>query len=84
MGDRSDAWFIYERAPGTITAKPANGKGYAAFLSVLLSTIMLGTGLVWFNRDLNPLILLLILASVIVTGVMLILGLALWKGRPAP
>lgn len=83
MADRSDAWFVYKRAPGSITAKPLNGKGYAAFLSILLSTIVLGTGLVWFNRDRHPLLLLLILASVISCGVILILALAIWKGRPA-
>lgn|GEM_PF-6775011 len=81
MSDQSDDWFIYSRSAGRVTAIPANGKGWAAFLLLLTATITLGYIVIVMASGLHLGVRLVALSVVIVGGVLAILRLAIAKGR---
>jgi hypothetical protein len=83
MSDEGDHWFVYTRTAGRITAAPANWKGWVAFLGILAVVAALGMGATWLARDLHPLLRVAALSVVIIAGVILIVRIALAKGRPS-
>jgi predicted lipid-binding transport protein (Tim44 family) len=76
-----DHWFFYTRTAGRITAAPANKKGWAVFLGLLAATVALGLAAASLTHALHPLLRVLVLSVVIVAGVLLIVRIALAKGR---
>jgi predicted lipid-binding transport protein (Tim44 family) len=81
--DNQDQWFTYTRTAGRITAAPANWKGWAVLLGGIAAIIALGMGAMRLMRDLHPLLQVAGLSLVIVAGVVLIVRVALAKGRPS-
>jgi len=77
-----NAWFVYSRRAGKFTAMPVSGKGWLAFVACLALTIFFGWAASRWASAIHPLLGFLALAAVIVIGVMLILRLAIAKGRP--
>ena len=82
-GDNDDHWFNYTRTAGRITAAPANWKGWAVLLAGTALIVALGMGSMTLMRDLHPLLRVAGLSLVIVAGVLLIVRIALAKGRPS-
>ena len=81
-GGNEDPWFNYTRTAGRITAAPANWKGWAILLGGIALIALLGRGAMFLMRDVHPLLRVAGLSMVIVTGVVLIVRIALAKGRP--
>jgi hypothetical protein len=81
--DGSDHWFNYTRTAGRITAAPANWKGWAALLGGIALITVLAMGAMALMRDSHPLLRLVGLSFVIAAGVLLIVRIALAKGRPS-
>jgi predicted lipid-binding transport protein (Tim44 family) len=81
--DSPDHWFVYTRTAGRITAAPANWKGWLVLLGGIALISAAGMGAMFLMRDMHPLLRLAGLSVVIVTGVVLIVRIALAKGRPS-
>jgi uncharacterized protein with LGFP repeats len=81
--ENEDPWFLYTRTAGRITAAPANWKGWAVLLGSIAVLTVLGYGAMSSMRDLHPLLRVAGLSVLIVAGVLLIVRVALAKGRPA-
>jgi ABC-type nickel/cobalt efflux system permease component RcnA len=81
-GDKGDHWFHYTRTAGRVTAAPANWKGWVALLGGIAVVAALGMGAMSLMHDTHPLLRVAGLSLVIVTGVLLIVRIALAKGRP--
>jgi hypothetical protein len=80
--DGQDHWFNYTRTTGRITAAPANWKGWVVLLGGIALIIALGMGAMSLMHDTHPLLRVAALSVVIVSGVVLIVRIALAKGRP--
>ena len=83
MSGEQDHWFNYTRTAGRITAAPANWKGWAVLVGGIALIAAAGTGAMTLMRDLHPLLQVAGLSLVIVTGVVVIVRVALAKGRPS-
>ena len=81
MRNPGDAWFIYSRSAGRISAGPANVKGWLALLMLIITTVALGHGVMLLTSSLHPFLRLLALSAVVLAGVLPIVRLALLKGR---
>ena len=77
----SDAWFVYSRRAGKISAAPANAKGWVAFLLCLALTIATGVILADYGLSVHPVVGFVLLAASILVGVGLMIALAVAKGR---
>ena len=81
--DGNGHWFTYTRTAGRITAAPANCKGWAVLLAGIALLWAAGMGAMALMGDVHPLLRVAGLSLVIVAGVLLIVRIALTKGRPA-
>jgi antibiotic biosynthesis monooxygenase (ABM) superfamily enzyme len=79
----SDHWFVYSRTAGRITAAPANWKGWLVLVLGIGLTAASGFAVMRLNEGLHPLLRVLMLSAVILAGVLLLVRLAMAKGRPA-
>jgi uncharacterized membrane-anchored protein len=77
-----EAWFVYRRTAGRITAMPANWKGWTAFVAAIAVNIAVAYALMALTAGLDPLLRLALLIPAIGGGVWLIARLAVAKGRP--
>jgi hypothetical protein len=83
MRDNGGHWFNYTRTAGLITAAPTNWKSWAVLLGGIALIIAAGMGPMTLMQGLHPLFQVAGLSLVIVTGVLLIVGIAVAKGKPA-
>ena len=83
MSGEQDHWFNYTRTAGRITAAPANWKGWAVLVGGIALIAAAGTGAMTLMRDLHSLLRVAGLSLVIVTGVVVIVRVALAKDRPS-
>jgi len=83
VDDGEKHWFVYARTPGRITAAPANWKGWLALTTGIVLTVASGMLVMWIARDMHPMLRFLTLGATIVTGVLLLVRLALSKGKAA-
>ncbi|PZO79271.1 MAG: hypothetical protein DI629_10095 [Mesorhizobium amorphae] len=81
MDREKEAWFVYERRVGEISAQPANAKGWLALIGCIGATIggALAVFFAFFPR--SPLVAGLAMAAVITGGVGGTIWLAVAKGR---
>lgn len=82
-GAEQDPWFTYTRTAGRITAAPANWKGWAVLIGGIGIVALLGYAAMRFAGPIHPLLGAAGLSVVIVAGVLVIVRIALAKGRPA-
>jgi hypothetical protein len=80
--DGGGHWFVYTRTAGRITAAPANWKGWAVLLGGIAAVGALGFGAMRLGGEIHPILGVTALSVVIVAGVLLIVRIALAKGRP--
>ena len=78
-----DAWFVYARTPGRITATPANLKGWAALIAAIAALIGVTLLVSRSAFSFHPLASGATLFVIIPIGVLLIFQLVIAKGRPA-
>ena len=78
-----NAWFVYSRAAGRISAAPANAKGWIALILGCGLTMGIAMLLVPPAMRIHPVVGFATLAGLIVGSVLLILRLAIARGRPA-
>ena len=83
MSRDQDHWFNYTRTAGRITAAPANWKGWLVLLGGIALIAVLGRVAMSLIGDVHPLLSVAGLSAVIVTGVVLIVRIAVAKGRPS-
>ena len=76
-----DAWFIFSRRPGKISAKPANAKGWVALTGCVAVTLLVGQLTSRWALGLHPILSFIVLMAVITVGVLLTVRLAIAKGR---
>lgn len=79
----SDAWFVYTRTPGKVSAAPANLKGWAALIGCIALSSVFARLVVGWLLPMSPVLAFGTLAIIIVASVLLTIRLAIWKGRPA-
>ncbi|GGE85804.1 hypothetical protein [Sphingomonas prati] len=76
-----DAWFVYSRRAGRISAAPANAKGWVAFLLCLGVTIATGLAIVDYGLSVHPVVGFVLLVASILASIGLTMALAVAKGR---
>ena len=63
--DGEEAWFVYTRTAGRITALPANWKGWAAFIAAVAANILAAYAVMAVTADIQPLARLVLLMMAI-------------------
>jgi hypothetical protein len=76
-----EAWFVYSRRAGKISAAPANGRGWVAFLLCLGLTTAAGLAIVDFALSVQPVVGLVLLMVSMIGSIGLTIALAVAKGR---
>jgi membrane protein YdbS with pleckstrin-like domain len=83
MRQGRDHWFLYSRTAGRITAAPANWRGWLALVIGVLLTVAVAVGVMRLTGGFHPAVRLLALGAAILAGVLVLIRLAVRKGRPS-
>lgn len=82
MPDKNDdAWFIYERRVGELSAQPANMKGWLALIGCILGTIAAALGVFFALFGVSPVLAGIAMGATIVACVLGTIWLSVAKGR---
>jgi hypothetical protein len=76
-----DAWFVYSRRAGGISARPITVRGWIALGGCVALTLLVGMTVSGRAFRVHPLVGALAVMIVVLIGVALTIGLAVAKGR---
>lgn len=78
---KNDAWFVYSRRAGKITAAPVNAKGWATLAACLTIIIVASWAVAGLAFEVHPALAWAGLFVVIAGGVLITVKIAMAKGR---
>jgi membrane glycosyltransferase len=79
--NEKDAWFVYQRRVGELSAQPANAKGWFALIGCILGTIAIALLTFFVLMPVSPVVAGIAMGAAIVAGVSGTVWLSVAKGR---